>query len=632
MDDKRSEDEKVVLTEEQAESEVARASRIYPVVRLLDEKAVESETHCLLLGESCPCLRQVCREVLDKGEGEVVEQLRVGDEIHRGTVRYVEVDGKPSVLLMARPLEPLGDTDRELLYTDALTGVKNRRYYEDRLRNTRITAGVAVIDLDDFKMLNDTFGHHVGDLALKTAAQAMQKSIRSTDTLVRLGGDEFVIVMPNISSGDFAVRLRDVSDTIMSAIIPGHEKLRLSASVGGALASVQTVEDAVRRADKLMYHAKIKRGSVVTDADVDADDEQTVKPLLLIVDDAEMNRAILSEMLKDDYEILEADSGRAALDAIDRYGSDLALVLLDIIMPGMSGFEVLAEMSRQSIIDDVPVIMISSEDADDVVLRAYEMGASDYVSRPFDVRVVRRRVSNIIRLYAKQRRLGTLLAQQYYERVKNSQMLIDIMAGVMELRNGESGLHVTHIEKLTELLLERLVQVSDEFDIDNEQRGMIAMASALHDIGKMSIDDAILNKPGRLTPEEFEIMKTHTTIGSDMLDELGRHHSHNMLLQYAYQIARWHHERWDGRGYPDGLKGDNIPIAAQVVSVADVYDALTSVRVYKKAIPHDEAIQMILDGQCGQFNPLLIQCLLDVQDRIAETLESPADVVLFPSV
>ena len=632
MEHKRSEDEKVALTEEQAASEVARASRIYPIVRLLDENAVETDANCLLLGDRCPCLRQVCKDMLREGEGEVCEQLSVGDKLHRGTVRYVEVDGVPHVLLKARPLEQAGEVDRELLYTDALTEIKNRRYYEDKLRTMRVMAGVAVVDLDDFKMLNDTFGHHVGDLALKTAAQAMQKSIRSTDTLVRYGGDEFVIVMPNISSTDFAVRLRDVSDAVTSSTVPGHENLRLSASVGGALASNQTVENAVRRADKLMYHAKVKRGAVVTDSDAQLDDDDTVKPLLLIVDDAEMNRAILKEMLKSDYEIIEADSGRAALDAIDRYGNDLALVLLDIIMPGMSGFEVLAEMSRESLIDDVPVIMISSEDADDVVLRAYEMGASDYVSRPFDARVVRRRVSNIIRLYAKQRRLGTLLAQQYYERVKNSQMLIDIMAGVMELRNGESGLHVTHIEKLTELLLERLVQVSDEFDIDNEQRGMIAMASALHDIGKMSIDDAILNKPGRLTPEEFEIMKTHTTIGSDMLDELGRHHAHNALLSYAYQIARWHHERWDGKGYPDGLKGDNIPIAAQVVSVADVYDALTSVRVYKKAIPHEKAIQMILDGECGQFNPLLIQCLLDVQDRIAETLENPADVVLFPTV
>ena len=628
MDDKQ----KVILTQEQAAGEVARARKIYPVVRLLDAQEVSTDSSCLLLGEGCPCLRMVCSKVLAEG-GEVCEQLRVGDEVHRGIVRYVEVDGDPHVLLMARPLSNAEDADKELLYEDVLTKVYNRRFYEDRLSETHMTAGVAVIDLDDFKMLNDTFGHHVGDLAIKAAAAAMQKSIRSTDTLVRYGGDEFVIIMPNISSTDFAVRLRDVSEAIMSSTVTGHEKLRLSASVGGVLASGQTVSQAVQRADKLMYHAKLKRGSVVTDGDM-ADGEllQSSKPLLLIVDDAEMNRAILTEMLKNDYDIVEADCGQAALDAIDRYGTDLALVLLDIIMPGMNGFEVLSEMTRQSIIDDVPVIMISSEDSDDVVLRAYEMGASDYVSRPFDARVVRRRVSNIIRLYAKQRRLGTLLAQQYYERVKNSQMLIDIMAGVMELRNGESGLHVTHIEKLTELLLEELVSRTDEFDIDVEERGMIAMASALHDIGKMSIDDAILNKPGRLTPEEFEIMKTHTTIGSDMLQELGRHHAHNALLMYAYQIARWHHERWDGKGYPDGLKGESIPIAAQVVSVADVYDALTSVRVYKDAIPHDEAIQMILDGKCGQFNPLLLECLLAVQDRIAETLQNPADVVLFPSL
>lgn len=307
-------------------------------------------------------------------------------------------------------------------------------------------------------------------------------------------------------------------------------------------------------------------------------------------------------------------------------------MLLDIVMPGMNGFEVLGDLSRRSIIDNLPVIMISSEDSDDMVLRAYELGASDYVNRPFDSRVVRRRVSNTIRLYAKQRRLTSLLSQQYNERVKNSRMLIDIMAGVMELRNGESGRHVTSIKKLTELLLGCLVHRSDNISLDNEERSTIALASALHDIGKMSIDDAILNKPGRLTPEEFEIMKTHTTIGADMLHELGRHHAGNALMEYAYQIARWHHERWDGKGYPDGLKGDDIPIAAQVVSVADVYDALTSVRVYKDAIPHEEAIQMILDGKCGTFNPLLLDCLLEVQDRIAETLARPADVVAFPTI
>lgn len=317
---------------------------------------------------------------------------------------------------------------------------------------------------------------------------------------------------------------------------------------------------------------------------------------------------------------------------VDRYGDELSLVLLDIVMPGVSGFEVLADLSRRSVSDNLPVIMISSEDSDDMVLRAYELGASDYINRPFDSRVVRRRVSNTIRLYAKQRRLTNLLSQQYNERVKNSRMLIDIMAGVMELRNGESGRHVTNIEKLTELLLGCLVRRSDTISLDNEERSTIALASALHDIGKMSIDDAILNKPGRLTPEEFEIMKTHTTIGADMLLELGRHHVGNALMEYAYQIARWHHERWDGKGYPDGLKGDEIPIAAQVVSVADVYDALTSVRVYKDTIPHEEAIKMILDGKCGTFNPLLLDCLLEVQDQIAETLARPADVVAFPTI
>ena len=353
---------------------------------------------------------------------------------------------------------------------------------------------------------------------------------------------------------------------------------------------------------------------------------------MLIADDSKVSRSILGEMLKDDYRILEADSGRATLDAVDRYGGDLSLVLLDIAMSDMSGCEVLAELSRQAALDSLPVIMISSEDTDDVVLRAYDLGASDYISRPFDDRIVRRRVNNIIRLYAKQRRLTSLLSQQYNARVNNSRILVDIMASVMEVRNGESGRHVTHIEKLTELLLGDLARRSDKYSLGNEERSSIALASALHDIGKMSIDDAILNKPGRLTPEEFEIMKTHTTIGADMLHNLGRNHEGSALLDYAYQIARWHHERWDGTGYPDGLKGDDIPIAAQVVSVADVYDALTSVRVYKDAISQEEAIRMILDGECGAFNPLLIECLLEVRDRIAETLERPADVVAFPSV
>ena len=616
-------DHEANLTDEEAAAEVARAAKIYPVVRLLSADQVKNERNCLLAGDRCPCLRQSSLEAL-AGSDEVSEQLHNDGVEYRARLRPLKVEGEPRVLLMVRPIDEQEAAEEDLVYTDVLTSVRNRRYYEEKLRSARMNAGVAAIDLDDFNVLNDTCGRHAGDLALGAVAAAIRSGIRSTDELVRYDRDKFVAVMPDIASDDFARRLRHIADAVHATIVPGHEHVGLSACVGGVHINGETVDEGVSRAVELLSHAKAKPGTVVTDTD-SIETFQSQKASILIVDDSEMNRAILSEMLKDEYRVLEADNGRTALDMVDRYGDELSLVLLDIVMPGMSGFEVLADLSRRSIIDSLPVIMISSEDSDDVVLRAYELGASDYIGRPFGSRVVRRRVSNTIRL-------TNLLAQQYNERVKNSRMLIDIMAGVMELRNGESGLHVTHIEKLTELLLGCLVSRSDKFPLDNEQRSTIAMASALHDIGKMSIDDAILNKPGRLTPEEFETMKTHTTLGADMLLELGRQHAGNPLLEYAYQIARWHHERWDGKGYPDGLKGDEIPIAAQVVSVADVYDALTSVRVYKDAIPHKEAIQMILDGKCGTFNPLLLDCLLEVQDRIAETLARPADVVAFPTI
>lgn len=615
----------VNLTDEEAAAEVARVARTYPVVRLLSADQIKSEPNCLLAGDRCPCLRQSSLEALTDSD-EVSEQLLNDGVEYRARLRPLKVEGEPHVLLMVRPIDGQEAAEEDLVYTDVLTNVRNRRYYEEKLRSARMKAGVAMIDLDDFRVFNDTCGRHAGDLALGAVATAIRSGIRSTDELVRYGCDKFVAVMPNIPSDDFARRLRQVSDAVHATIIPGHEHVSLTACVGGVRIHGETVDEGVGRAVQLLSRAKAKAGTVVTDGD-SIEAFQSEKPSVLIVDDSEMNRAILSEMLKDEYCILEADHGRAALDMVDRYGDELSLVLLDIVMPGVSGFEVLADLSRRSVSDNLPVIMISSEDSDDMVLRAYELGASDYINRPFDSRVVRRRVSNTIRLYAKQRRLTN-----HNERVKNSRMLIDIMAGVMELRNGESGRHVTNIEKLTELLLGCLVRRSDTISLDNEERSTIALASALHDIGKMSIDDAILNKPGRLTPEEFEIMKTHTTIGADMLRELGSHHAGNALMEYAYQIARWHHERWDGKGYPDGLKGDEIPIAAQVVSVADVYDALTSVRVYKDAIPHEEAIKMILDGKCGTFNPLLLDCLLEVQDQIAETLARPADVVAFPTI
>ena len=266
-------------------------------------------------------------------------------------------------------------------------------------------------------------------------------------------------------------------------------------------------------------------------------------------------------------------------------------------------------------IDDIPVIMISSEESAAYIRKAFEYGASDYISRPFDGKVVYQRVFNTIKLYAKQRRLISLVTDQIQEKEKNNQMMVEVLSQIVEFRNGESGLHVLHINVLTKLLLERLVQKTDRYDLDAEQCYLIETASSFHDIGKISIDEKILNKPGRLTKEEFEIMKTHTLVGAQMLNSLENYRD-EPLIKTAFQICRWHHERYDGKGYPDGLVGEEIPISAQIVALADVYDALVSERVYKKAFSHEKALEMILGGECGAFSPVLLECLEEVQDKI----------------
>ena len=342
------------------------------------------------------------------------------------------------------------------------------------------------------------------------------------------------------------------------------------------------------------------------------------KEKILIADDSAMNRAILTEMLGDGYEILEAENGRQAV-AILQSATDIDLLLLDIMMPEMDGFEVLAMMNKYHWIDEVPVIMISAENASSYVERAYDLGATDYISRPFDMAVVRRRVINTLMLYAKQKRLVRLVAEQVYEKEKSNSTMINILSHIVEFRNGESGMHVLHIQTATDILLHTLVQKTDKYHLTAADISLISTASALHDIGKINIPESILNKPGRLTKEEFEVMKTHTTIGSEILEKLPFQQESD-LVKTAYAICRWHHERWDGRGYPDGLKGEQIPIAAQVVSMADVYDALTSERCYKKAFDHDTAVKMILNGECGQFNPLLLDCLRESSEQLRTEL------------
>lgn len=346
-------------------------------------------------------------------------------------------------------------------------------------------------------------------------------------------------------------------------------------------------------------------------------ENQVRKPKILITDDSEMNRAILTDMLEDDYEIIEAENGVQAVAAIQEHIESLSIVLLDIVMPDMDGFEVLNIMNRHRWIEDIPVIMISAERSPTVIERAYELGVSDFISRPFDAMIVRRRVVNTILLYSKQKKLVGLVAEQIYEKEKQNSLMIDILSHIVGFKNGESAQHVLHVRVLTDLILKALVQRTDKYDLSGADISCISIAASLHDIGKIGIPENILNKPGKLTDEEFEIMKSHSMIGAEILEDLPVY-KEETLVKYAYQICRWHHERFDGRGYPDGLKGDDIPIVAQIVSVADVYDALTSERVYKGAYSHEQAVSMIVNGECGVFNPLILDCLRDIEDVMQE--------------
>lgn len=344
------------------------------------------------------------------------------------------------------------------------------------------------------------------------------------------------------------------------------------------------------------------------------------KETILIVDDSALNRMVLIEILgKENYTFLEAENGQQAVELLDCH-PEVDLLLLDITMPEMDGFGVLEAMNRYRWIEETPVIMISSEDAYPFIERAYDLGASDYITRPFDARVVCHRVSNTLMLYAKQKRLVQMVAEQVYEKEKVSNTMISILSHIVEFRNNESGLHVIHIRTITELLLRRLRKKTDRYPLTETDISLISMASALHDIGKINIPEQILNKPGRLTKEEFEIIKTHSAVGEHMLRQVP-FSQNEPLVKVAREICRWHHERWDGRGYPDGLKGDEIPISAQVVSLADVYDALTSERCYKAAFDHETALKMIVNGECGAFNPLLLECLMDGADQIKKAMQ-----------
>ena len=520
------------MTMQEAENKMEVLREIFDVVRLLKGSDLQtSGMENKLEGEKnlCQCYAfwnkdkrcENCISVKALNEKKQTSKIEFLDsDMYQVFARYLEIDSEPYVMEMLKKLDENTLTDEEgyekltekltvyseKLYKDVLTGAYNRRYFEEKVKNMSLNAGVAVIDLDDFKLFNDTYGHDGGDLVLTTVVNVIRHYIRRTDILVRYGGDEFLLILPGIEKEIFSQKLRMIQEKIHATHIPGFNRLKLSVSIGGAMFTHGRLEEAITKADRFMYMAKGHKNIVVTRWDQKQNTDRVEKrnlPQLLVVDDSEMNREILKEILGKEYRILEACDGEEALKMLEQQGTEISLVLLDIIMPKMDGFEVLAYMNRDKWIEDIPVIMISSEGSESYIRRAYELGASDYISRPFDTKVVYQRVINMIKLYAKQRRLIHLVTDQIYEKEKNNRMMTGILSQIVEFRNGESGLHVLHINILTQLLLERLMRKSENYNFSWSQQHMIATASALHDIGKIGIDEKILNKPGKLTKEDL---------------------------------------------------------------------------------------------------------------------------------
>ena len=517
----------------------------------------------------------------------------------------------------------LTDTKEEN-YKDSLTGAYNRNYYETNLKQSVFSGGLAVLDIDNFKYCNDTMGHAAGDMLLSGVAAEIKGELSEGDMLVRFGGDEFLLMLPSASSEKLENTLERIRGRVNKNGGDICEGLFVTLSIGGVISKNETVQEAAYRADRLMYRAKTKKNFVVTEHSFDiphgaelAASEQQV----LIVDDSAINREMLSKMIEGEFGVIEAENGKECMKKLKEYGTGIALVLLDIIMPEMDGIEVLSEMNRLHYTDDIPVIMISADGSDTNIRRAFDMGVTDYISRPYDSKVVMRRINNTIRLYSKQHRLAALTDRQQMENIRSSRAMIDVLSGILGRKNGESAPHIWRIRKVTEMLLERLILKTDKYGLSWQDCEMIAEAAVLHDVGKIEIDGAILNKPGRLTSDERRIIEGHTVIGEEiLLDGAGDSIEDIPMLYTAAQICRWHHERFDGNGYPDRLKGDDIPIAAQVVSIADVYDALVSRRAYKKPYPSEKAISMIVSGDCGIFNPLLVECLCEIIGKLNEDI------------
>lgn len=613
------------MTRQQAEQEMEQLRKVFPSVRMLTAEQVQA-------GEA---VGDAARQALEEKTTHSRMEYR-GQELYEVTALFVQVEGTPCVLELERRLDRIMLLDPEeseqlfnnlaeyrgKLYRDAVTGAYNERYYQEKYRSRILTAGVAVLRVDDFKAANDVYGRYAGNSVLETVAGVLRRNLGEKDRLIRRGEDRLLLLLPEVGQSDFGQKLEHLRLQLAAAGVPGYSHLHISVSIGGVWIRDGEVSAAVEHAERLATYAQMQKNTVITEQQPERTAAAPVhrRQSVLIVDDSELNRKMLGQMLGSRFDIAEAASGEACLQLLEQNATGISIVLLDIHMPGIDGFTVLEEMNQKNLLEQIPVIMISSEDTVDAVRRAFDLGASDYISRPFDAKVVYQRIINTIQLYAKQRRLSAMAADLAFEKERASRMMIGILSQVVEKRNGESRDHVQRVAQLTSMLLAGLAQKTDRYPLTREMRRTIATAAALHDIGKMEICEDLLHKEGPLTEAERRTLQSHTLLGAQMLEEQPECRD-DAFARTAYNICRWHHERYDGGGYPDGLQGEQIPIEAQVVGLADVYERLVSRPVDGHARTHSEVVQMICTGVCGAFNPLLLDCLQDMEVEIARAMQ-----------
>lgn len=613
------------MTRQQAEQEMEQLRKVFPSVRMLTAEQVQA-------GEA---LGDAARQALEEKITHSRMEYR-GQELYEVTALFAQVEGTPCVLELERRLDRIMLLDPEeseqlfnnlaeyrgKLYRDAVTGAYNERYYQEKYRSRILTAGVAVLRVDDFKAANDVYGCYAGNSVLETVAGVLRRNLGEKDRLIRRGEDRLLLLLPEVGQSDFGQKLEHLRLQLAAAGVPGYSHLHISVSIGGVWIQDGEVSAAVEHAERLATYAQMQKNTVITEQQPERTAAAPVhrRQSVLIVDDSELNRKMLGQMLGSRFDIAEAASGEACLQLLEQNATGISIVLLDIHMPGIDGFTVLEEMNQKNLLEQIPVIMISSEDTVDAVRRAFDLGASDYISRPFDAKVVYQRIINTIQLYAKQRRLSAMAADLAFEKERASRMMIGILSQVVEKRNGESRDHVQRVAQLTSMLLAGLAQKTDRYPLTREMRRTIATAAALHDIGKMEIREDLLHKEGPLTEAERRTLQSHTLLGAQMLEEQPECRD-DAFARTAYNICRWHHERYDGGGYPDGLQGEQIPIEAQVVGLADVYERLVSRPVDGRARTHSEVVQMICTGVCGAFNPLLLDCLQDMEAEIARAMQ-----------